>query len=80
MDTCASCCFATQPIQVVPPSDSGQTKVAVSLRRDEPLSFRRQYSMQADLCERVAKAYRPDGCERDTARLVSGECLDWRDG
>ncbi len=40
------------------------------------LSFRRQYSMQAALCEGVAKVYGPDGGKRGTARLVSAE----RDG
>jgi hypothetical protein len=56
--------------------DSGQTKVAVSLRRDEPLIFRRQYSMQTALCERVVRVDGPDGCRRGTTRLVSAE----RDG
>ena len=53
--------------------DSGQTNVAVSLRRDEPLIFCLQYSMQTALCERVVVVYRPDGCKRGTARLVSAE-------
>jgi len=40
------------------------------------LSFRRQYSMPAALCEGVAKVYGPDGGKWGTARLVSAE----RDG
>ena len=56
--------------------DSGQTNVAVSLRRDEPLIFCLQYSMQTALCERVVVVCRPDGCKRGTASLVSAE----RDG
>ena len=60
--------------------DSGQTKVAVSLRRDEPLIFRLQCSMQTALCQRLVRVHGPDGYKRGTARLVSTECLDWRDG
>ena len=56
--------------------DSGQTKVAVSLRRDEPLIFRLQHSMQTASCARVVRVHGPDGCKRGTARLVSAE----RDG
>ena len=51
--------------------DSGQTNVAVSLRRDEPLIFCLQYSMQTALCGRVVEVYGPDGCKQGTARLVS---------
>ena len=56
--------------------DSGQTKVAVSLRRDEPLIFCLQYSMQIALCERVVEVDGPDGYKRGASRLVSAE----RDG
>ena len=54
----------------------GFFKVHLAAKVRSLLSFHQQDSMQATLCEAVAKVYGPDGGERGTARLVSAE----RDG